>query len=41
MKTIFAAIGTVVFVLWLLGAMGIGHFTLVYGPEHDVCANIK
>jgi len=30
MRNVFAAVGMTVFIFWLLGSLGIGHFAFVY-----------
>ena len=37
MKTALAWVGGAVLVLALLGALGLGHFVLRYGPEPTTC----
>jgi len=34
---LFAGFGAGIFVLWILGSLGIGHFYLYYGPDAIQC----
>lgn len=37
MKTVLAILGGIVVILALLGILGVGHFTLLYGPDKMNC----
>lgn len=37
MKTALAIVGASVLVLGCAGALGIGHFVMIYGPDRMIC----
>lgn len=37
MKNVLAIIGAVTLCLWLLAALGVGHFVYIYGPDKLIC----
>lgn len=39
MKNLFATAGFAVFMLWMLGALHVGHFRLIYGPDPITCTS--